>query len=148
MLVTPFKRKSNSPMPYPADSRKGTMKEPLSRKCQKVLSTSFDQYYRQQSTCSGILYLTASAESSGMGSTIPSGKFGAEPTSYRWRQLDLPLFCDPALTRIVLALIARFTLFKSAFRLISSTGIWWILIPKYCPALSKAACAEIGITLR
>src|ERR1700733_5242104 len=63
MLVTPLSLKSKSSVSKPALSRKGTRNEP-----------------RQQSTCRGILRLSASLESADMSSMMPCGKLGADPT--------------------------------------------------------------------
>lgn len=63
MLVTPLSLKSKSSVSKPAWERKGTRKDP-----------------RQQSTCRGILRLAAREERDVIGSIMPWGKFGAEPT--------------------------------------------------------------------
>ena len=63
MLVTPGKRKSMSGRLKPASSINGVKKPP-----------------RHESTCRGILYLTASFDNSSMGSMAPLGNCGADPT--------------------------------------------------------------------
>lgn len=113
ILVTPARRKSNGSVGKPAFSRYGIRKDP-----------------RQQSTWSGIFFLTASLESAETSSIMPCGKFGAEATN-----------------RTVFELMRRAT-----------DGMWTLyvgdlqstrctFIPKYSPAFKKAACAVLGMIL-